>query len=450
VFKNLNNPNSYNVFDIKRFFEFLRESSILSYHLNYFKQGIYFIIMSNLCVKCRGKGFCGKPCRILEGLKTKMPKIKTHFSGSTPPEVFVGRVGYPEVFSGVLAPVEKGETAGFSLPEDWVRKNLSIEQILDMRGRMIYARTKMNIKIPNKIKQVTQELALSSKPVSTEFFLKKAPVFEFSASRYFQIMSNPAPIQKIILEENPKVEKKVDYITGDYDVKATDAVLELYNSNIITSHLQKLLATGLLGVKVQRKMVPTRWSITAVDDMIGKKLLEKVRTYGQLNEIQLFHYYYNGNNFELLFLPENFSFEVIEVSMPGNVWAVSQTKSATKAHVMQDYEGFYGRKTYAENVAGGYYADRLAAVEYLERIKRQATVLLFHEEREEYYAPLGVGIIRESLRNALKEKPEKPATVQEALEIIGKRVKYPLKKYKEKSWILNNYGKQKKLGEFFL
>lgn len=401
--------------------------------------------MGELCIRCRGKGFCGKPCRILESIKTKMPKVKMHFSGSTPPEVFVGRIGYPQVFSGILSPAEKGETATFSLPEDWVRKNMSIEQILEMRGRMIYCRSKMNIKISNKIKKTTQELALSSKPVSTEFFLKKAPALEFSASRYFQIMSNPAPVEKVILEENPKVERKVDYLTGDYDVKAADAVLELYQSNILTSHLQKLLATGLLGVKIQRKMVPTRWSITAVDDMIGKKLLEKVRTYQQLNEIQLFHYYYNGNNFELLLLPENFSFEVIEVSMPGNAWAQQQTGSNTKAHVMQDYEGFYGRKTYAENVVGAYYADRLAALEYLERIRRQATVLLFHEEREEYYAPLGVGIIRESLRNALKEQPEKPATIQAALEIIGKRAKYPVEMYKRKSWVLNNYGKQKKL-----
>jgi hypothetical protein len=319
-----------------------------------------------------------------------------------------------------------------------------------MRGRMIYARSKTDIKLPNKLKQVSQELALSSKPVSTEFFLKKAPVLEFSASRYFQIMSNPAPIQKIILEENPKVEKKVDYITGDYDIKANDALNELYKSNIMTSHLQKLFSVGLLGVKMQRKMVPTRWSITAVDDIIGKNILERIRTYQELNEIQIFHYYYNGNNFEVLLLPEKFSFEVIEVSMPGNVWAQSQTGSSTKACVMQDYEGFFGRKTYATNVTGGYYADRIAVVEYLDRIKRQANVIVFHEEREEYYAPLGVGIIRESLRNAFKEEPQKAASIEEALQIIGKRAKYPLELYKRKSWILNNYGKQKKLKEFFL
>ena len=405
--------------------------------------------MTELCVRCRGKGMCGKPCKILSKLKNNAPKINLHFSGSSPPEVFVGRMDYPNVFSGILSPTEKGETSQFSLPEDWVRKNLSIEQILGMRGRMIYCRSKTNIKLSNKIKQVTQELALSSKPVSAEFFLKKPPVLEFTPSRVFQIMSNPAPVQKIILEENPKVEKKVDYLTADYNVRAVDAVLELYESKIVTSHLQKLLAVGLLGVKIQRKMVPTRWSITAVDDMISKKILESVRTYQEITKIELFHYYYNGNNFEILLLPDKFSFEVIEVSMPGNVWAKEQTGSDTKAHVMQDYEGFFGRKTYAENVAGGYYADRLAVVEYLKKIKRQASVLIFHEERPEYYAPLGVGIIRESLRNAFKEQPEYPNTLEDAMQIISKRIKYPLEAYREKSWLLNNYGKQKKISDFF-
>jgi len=257
-------------------------------------------------------------------------------------------------------------------------------------------------------------------------------------------MVNPAPIKKVILEENPKVEKKVDYLTSDYDVKATIALQELYKSKILTSHLQKLLAAGLLGVKVQRKMVPTRWAITAVDDILSKKLLGKIRFYQELNQILLFHAEYNGNHYEILLLPGIFSFEVIEAEMPDNVWNPSQ-----KLWFMQDHEGFFARKFYAGDLTCAFYANRLAVCEYLEKIKRQACILVLREVRPEYYAPLGVGILREASRHAFNKKPETPATIDEAFKIIQTRLRISVEKFKQISWILKNYGKQKRLKQWF-
>jgi len=423
--------------------------------------------MHSLCIQCKGKGLCGRPCEILSRFRDKAPRPRLHFSGPSPPEIFVGRIGYPFVNSGILAPSEhpqdkenKEKASQLSSPEEWIEQDLNIEQILNMRGQLIYGRGQSHIKShqPTSLKKVTQELALSSKPVSTEVFLKKLPTVTFTASKLFQIITNPAPLKKAILEENPKVHKKVDYLTSDYDVKASTALTELYSvqtttqTRITTTHLQKLLSAGLLGTKNKRRMVPTRWSITAVDDTLGKQLLEKVRYYPELNQIQLFHHDYNGNHFEALLLPGNWSFEVIEVSMEGSTW--SDTIHAQGNVFMQDYESFFKRKTYASNVVGAYYADRLAVCEYLNKIKRQATVFLCHEERPEYYAPLGVGIIRESLRKMFANltkttSQEFPESIQEALITMGQRLHAPIQRYKNMSWILENYGKQKKLGEFF-
>ena len=75
----------------------------------------------------------------------------------------------------------------------------------------------------------------------------------------------------------PKVSKKVDYLTSDYDVKVVDAIKELYQSKTKVDHLQKLLSIGLLGKKIRRRMVPTRWSITATDDTVSKQQLEKIK-----------------------------------------------------------------------------------------------------------------------------------------------------------------------------
>ena len=56
-----------------------------------------------------------------------------------------------------------------------------------------------------------------------------------------------------------------------------------------------MLSLGLLGRK--RKLVPTRWSITASDDMIGKELKENVLDKPQVNDYYLFSGGDLGNHF---------------------------------------------------------------------------------------------------------------------------------------------------------
>lgn len=398
--------------------------------------------MDDLCIRCKGKGLCGKRCKILTKFMENTPKIKTHFSGSSPPEVFVGRASYPNVFSGILSPTIKGNTEFMSSPEIWVEKNLSIEKVLELRGQMIYGRQLGNVHAQRSTANVTQEIAMASKPVSAEYFLKREPKQEFSLSKFFSVIGNPAPIQKVLLEENPKIDKKIDYLVSDYDVKTSRAIRELYSSQIKVSAIQKIFSVGLLGVKDDRKLVPTRWSITAVDDMISKQILEKVKTYQELNEILIFSDSYNGNHYEILFLPGEFKFEVLEA------WGVGNVYENKEVHISADSEGFFGRKTYADSVTGAYYANRLAVAEFLKKIQRQANVIVFREISQEYYAPLGVGILRELSRKALTKNPDKVNSVDEAIAIIGKRFLIPIEKFKASSKILEVYGKQKKIKDF--
>jgi len=399
---------------------------------------------SELCVRCKGRGYCGKPCHILAKILEYLPKNKTHFSGSSPPEIFVGRYGYPQVNTGILSPQEYGDTSSYSMPEEWHAQNLSINQILNFRSKLIYARFKSKIKQSNsRFLQIMQEISLASRPVSTEIFLKKAPSMNLNLDRHIPLIGNPAPLKFARLEENPKVEKKVEYLSQDTDVKAADAINELYKSKIQTSNIIKILSAGLLGRATTRKLVPTRWAITATDDTISKSILEKIHYYPEISEILVFHGYYVGNHYEFLLLPDKFSFEVLEAYMPHSVW--NQTSNV---NISQDYESFAGRKTYASNVTGAYYTARLALSEYLESIKKQASCMVMREERKEYNAPLGVGILRELARNAFKSKPETFSTVQEALSNSQKRLLLPISSFMNKSWLLKEYGKQKRLNQF--
>lgn len=364
-------------------------------------------------------------------------KNKTKFSGSTPPEIFIGRHGYPDINAGILSPIKYGNTENFSSPEIWFKKSISISEISEYRNQLLYARFKANIKKESQLKKILDQVALAKNSVSAEFFLKKPVKFIPVKDSSVPFIGNLAPVEKIILEENPKIERKIDYISSDNSLKATEGIKELYRSKIQLSNIIKILSAGLLGIKNQRKMVPTRWAITATDDTLSKEMLKEIRFFQEINDFQVFTGEYLGNHYEILLLPDKYAFEVIEIaeSNPCKHW--------------HDYEFFYGRKNYASSVTGAYYANRLALCEYLKKIKRQATAIFFREIRPEYSTPLGVGILREVTRNAFIKNPEKFQTLKEALTQIQTGIKTNIEFYTSKSILLKTFGKQKKLSQWF-
>jgi len=404
---------------------------------------------TNQCVKCRGKGWCGKPCKIYSKIQNFIQKKSKHFSGNSPPEIFVGRFNYPNIQAGILSPEIHGNTSELSMPEIWHEKNLQIPQILTNRSQLIYGKFQTSIKQAkqkkSKFKELMQEISMTHKPVSTEFFLKKVPRMLLEVNKYSAAIGNPAPLKSARLQENPKINPKVDYLTSDTDCKSVIAIKELHKSNIQTSHIIKILSAGLLGTKTRRKLVPTRWAITATDDTISKEMLKKIKYYPEINQILLFHGDYVGNHYEFLLLPDKFSFEVIEAYMSGSVW----NPLSPNIHFAQDFERFSNKKKYAFNVTGAYYTARLALCEYLEKIKRQAYVIIFREERPEYNAPLGVGILRQLARKAFENKPEKPESIPQAFQIMQSRMKLPTQQFINKSILLKEYKQQTRLSNFF-
>jgi hypothetical protein len=332
------------------------------------------------------------------------------------------------------------------MPEVWYKNKFSIDKVLTNRSQLIYGKflTRINqSKIQtNKFTGIMQETSMAYKPVSTEFFLKKAPRQILEINKYSAAIGNPAPLENIRFQENPSVKPKVDYIVSDTDAKAVTGIKELYQSGIQTSNIIKILSAGLLGTKSRRKLVPTRWAITATDDTISKEFLKKIRYYPEINEIQVFHGYYVGNHYEFLLLPDKFSFEVMEAYFSGSVW----NPFGTGLSMAIDFEEFNGRKQYAYNVTGAYYTARLALCEHLEKIKRQAYCIVFREERPEYYAPLGVGILRELSRDIFNQQPE---SIPQALAQIQTRLKLPIEKFTSQSNLLKKYKQQTRLNKWF-
>lgn len=325
---------------------------------------------------------------------------KDNFMGSSPPSIFVGRYGYPKVRVGPMLPPtrvfrpERLDDTGF-----WLDK--SIEDIVAMRSSLY--RTSHEVPISGSYEprssflSSTQELALSARSVDTEVHLTAVPKVDVITSFDSRLapMGPSVPAKKIDIAENPRVPRKVDYLTSDIHVRAVDAASELYGANIPLNHIMRILSAGLLGRARARRLVPTRWSITAVDDIIGKELITTVKGFQQLNEDRHFSYDHFGNYFHVLLIPGPYSFEMLETWLKGAFWTSDNT-------LISDYEGYGGRKDYAANITGAYYAARLEVLSYLVRIRRQAGILIFREITDKYWAPLGVWVIRDGIKEAVK------------------------------------------------
>lgn len=91
---------------------------------------------------------------------------------------------------------------------------------------------------------------------------------------------------------------------------------------------------------------------------------------------------------------------------------------------------------------------RLPLTEHLMKIQRQASVLIFREIKPEYYAPLGVGIVRETAKRTFSNLPKHFNTIEEVLSDMQTRIETPIETIKQKSWLLSNYGKQKTIFDF--
>ncbi|RLG70633.1 MAG: hypothetical protein DRO11_05905 [Methanobacteriota archaeon] len=399
----------------------------------------------SLCLECRGyKHLCGKRlCPIVARTKTysdlRRMVLNEEIVGSTPPAVFVGVWGYPKVFAGPMVPPLEENTSHLDDPSTWLDKPL--EEILS--NRLLLLRGKLQARVtlasyPDGLLAASQELAMSSHPVQVEMCFSHYPRLKVVFSDREPPMGPSAPVKNLVLGENPRVERPIDRVVSDGDLHAQEAVKELYFCGVSQQQIMRLFSIGLLGIEKQRRLVPTRWSITAIDDILAKFLREKVLEYPLIHNFQVFGFSAHGNTVLLLLLPSPWMFEGLEAWHAGN----------PLVQPYSDHELSQGRKNYAKNLEGAYYATRLPVLEYLHRQRRQAGAIVFLEVDSRGWIPLGVWRFREILRRALQKKPECYDNLGEALHSVGRKLFIPLGKWLESSHLLKMFKHQKKLSDF--
>ena len=292
--------------------------------------------------RCR-LAICPYLDRVRSWFEDRQDLRSTNLFGASPPSAFVGSWGYPKVLVGALVPpVRDEDTSILDAPESWLSYELA--EILRFRLSLVRGKAPRRVaeaRVPDSILSTVQEGAMASKPVDTEmWFTKKSSlVSPFSARAP---PSGPsADLAKVDLASNPSVPRRVDDLVSDTDVRAGEAVADLYEHGISQSQITRIFSVGLLGMKDRRKLVPTEWSITAVDEILAKQLVDEVRSFPWISEFEVISASGLANNVAILLFPQAFMFEGLEA------WNLEA--SPTPAH---DHEFAGGRTAYPDQIEG--------------------------------------------------------------------------------------------------
>ena len=326
--------------------------------------------------------------------------------GSSPPSVFVGSYGYPKVGIGPMLPPIHGDTTLLDTPEKWLGK--SLEEIVNYRLNLVRGVQKTGIEeTTGRFIESLHELAMSSGSIDSEIKFVKNPAPIPSIDGQNAPFGPLGEIKNAKFSPNSSI-KSIENVYYDTDLKAEDAVMKLYNSGIEISKIQKCFSIGMFGKN--RKLVPTKWSITATDQIISNDLMHDILEFDIIDRYEVFRFDHLGNLFSVILFPHRWIFEMQEAWHDKNSIGFGS-----------DYETAKGID-HPPSIAGAYFAGKLAVTEYLHKIKKQSGVMVFREIQPEYAVPVGVWQVREGVREAMKNNPQEVDSLNEAIALATKRM----------------------------
>ena len=354
------------------------------------------------CAGCKGRLLCGLPaCPVMTRFHAQLRLRPAREYAGTSPAVFLCSRGYPAVRGGPLL-VDDSD-----LPPDWITRGLTLEQIVGIRAGTI-----RGMAPAGRQEEALREIALSSRPLGVEVAFDRVPRFDLAFDGTVAPVGLTGEIRRLEVLGNPVVERPVEKATSDTDLGAGDACTLLHRDGVDVYRIAHLFTAGLLGRR--RRMVPTRWAITAVDDSVFRGLRRFLltappRETAALHEATLF-----GNRILVLLAPGPWRFEMVEVWGRHSLWGGEED------FVVVD--GERERKKGYSPITGAYYSARLAVAEHLVRTGKTATTLVIRAVSSDYWAPLGTWVVREATRQALRGPPSEYPSFAAALPDLASRL----------------------------
>ncbi|MFA5331249.1 MAG: Nre family DNA repair protein [Methanoregula sp.] len=350
-------------------------------------------------------------------MQMKSVDVGKEMAGSTPPSVFIGSWNYPDIYAGPMITPVHGDTAIMDRPEDWISGNRSQEEIIGYRMNLVRGKRLNNaFDLDNRFVGKLQEIVLSENSIESEASFETAPA-GLSFSEEHTPFGPSAPLERFEIEAK-RWDHSLEKVYYDTDLLSRDAVLDLHRTGTPFSTIQKAFSAGTMGRGENRHLVPTRWSITACDTMIGNHLLDRVKKCPVIDTVRLYEYGSLHNRYAVILLPTAWQYEWTEAFLHvlGN-----------EEYVFSDYEGFK-RKTGYSPLGGCYYSCKMAVLEELAREQRQAGAIILREALPGYI-PMGVFNVRENVRSAMREIPTEFEDLKGALGHISERFTLPVQRF---------------------
>jgi hypothetical protein len=362
--------------------------------------------------------------------------------GSSPPSVFVGSYGYPKVRIGPMIPPLHGDTTILDRAELWTGK--SIEEIANYRLSLVLGTMNVNIHdISSRYLENMQELAMSERPAESEVTFEKKPLANVEMQKELRLDHEatpfgPAAPLRAFKVSSLSADQRIEAAYYDTDLRAADAMMKLYRQRVEMSIIHRVLSMGMLGVKKKRKLVPTRWSISATDDMISGMLVKEIEMNPSIDLFEVTRYSHLANHYSVILIPDDmWNFEMIES------WFTSQGQMATGID-NEDERALNHNPT----IAGAYFAARLAVAEQLAHRHKKAAAIVLREIHPKYIMPLGVWQIRQGIREALKKPPQKFERFDDAMSFACSYMSLSKKEVAQKSWLWKSLKNQTKISDF--
>jgi hypothetical protein len=351
-------------------------------------------------------------------------KLGKDLEGSSPPSVFIGSWNYPKVYAGPMIAPLHGDTRVMDLPESWIPGGRTQEEILGFRMSLVRGKQLQDVgSLDNRFVDQLQEIALSSSSIESEARFEHIPA-GFSLGEEHTPFGPSASLSNLEIGA-PKYDRELEKVFYDTDLGATRAIIDLHEKGVTFSSIQKALSAGTMGRDRQRRLVPTRWSITACDTAIANHLLADVRKHELIDEVRVHEFSSLNNHYAVILLPTPWQYEWMEAFLQ---------IAGSEELLFSDHEWNRGKKGYS-SVGGCYYSCKMAVLEELAREQKQAGAIVLREARKGYI-PMGVFNVRENVRNAMKTEPVVHEDLESALQGISPRFQLPVSRFVGESTVL--------------
>ncbi|MBD3210876.1 hypothetical protein GF318_05855 [Candidatus Micrarchaeota archaeon] len=357
-------------------------------------------------------------------LKWKSVEVGEKLDGSSPPSVFIGSYGYPKITVGPMLTPAHGDTLVMDSPEEWIPRKLGQEDIIRFRLGLVRGKQAVGVKeLDNRLVRDLQEISLAAKSVESEAQFHHRPR-GVTFNEEHQPFGPSAALDRFGIG-NVKWDMQLEKAYYDTNWKAGEAVPELFKKGLPLSQMQKAFSTGTMGIGKNRRMVPTRWSITAVDTMLANFLYDRVKYHDAIENYRVFEISSLNNYYAVILTPTPWMYEWIEAFI--HIMGKEEM-------VFADQEWTRGKTEYS-SVGGCYYSCKFAVLEALERMKKQAGAIVLREAYEGY-VPLGVFNVRENVRNAMKQSPREFDSYRGVLNYLSTRLRLPISRFMDEGVLI--------------